>query len=412
MNKHRKTIAWNKRQEANQLANQRIHPQHISNGDERKFVDPQTNQQTFLMSYTKGLPHDLNTGIVSKPEYFHDFIRAIDSGDPRDFRDVPLGIEGNNHSAKCENHEFKWQSMKALNPELENGNIVYVHEDPDNSSSEVIGVKGNPVNVRAWESQSAGLAFELEGPDAQAVTMPPAPKLGSPELTAEIAEVYAQALLRDTPFAALTPGVMGFNQGNNLANRSLQIVLTNLKTSIVDVDNVLDLTNNLSALDWFNGTPLSLSSDELKRREKRQNPRPHTAFRGITRGDNIGPYLSQFLLVGNTGINGNDPERKVTDGWISYGAISVQQKVRTAKPNVDYMTNWHEWLDVQRGADLRGKEEYLDKDDVNARRFIHTPRDLATYVHYDALYEAYLKRLPYIIGNGDAVRPWNTFSIS
>ena len=50
------------------------------------------------------------------------------------------------------------------------------------------------------------------------------------------------------------------------------------------------------------------------------------------------------------------------------------------------MTTWLEWLDVQNGADLRSMEAYEGK----SRRFITTPRDLATYVHYDALYEAYL----------------------
>ena len=57
--------------------------------------------------------------------------------------------------------------------------------------------------VRAWESQGAGHTYDLEGPDAQAVTMPPAPVLGSEELTAEMAEVYSQALLRDVPFNAM-----------------------------------------------------------------------------------------------------------------------------------------------------------------------------------------------------------------
>ncbi|MDQ3608182.1 MAG: hypothetical protein M3459_04665 [Actinomycetota bacterium] len=59
---------------------------------------------------------------------------------------------------------------------------------------------GNP-GVRAWESQGAGLTFELEGPDAQSVTMPPCPSVDSQELIAEMAEVYWMALCRDRPFA-------------------------------------------------------------------------------------------------------------------------------------------------------------------------------------------------------------------
>ncbi|MEM9093311.1 MAG: vanadium-dependent haloperoxidase, partial [Cyanobacteria bacterium P01_F01_bin.53] len=61
-----------------------------------------------------------------------------------------------------------------------------------------------------------------------------------------------------------------------------------------------------------------------------------------------------------------------------------------------YMTTWGEWLDVQQGADLRFLEEYTNEPEP--RRFITTPRDLATYVHYDALYEAYLNACLLMLG--------------
>lgn len=54
------------------------------------------------------------------------------------------------------------------------------------------------------------------------------------------------------------------------------------------------------------------------------------------------------------------------------------------------MTTWEWWLDVQNGADLRGRETYEGAASTDRYRYIATPRDLATYVHYDALYEAYL----------------------
>ena len=85
------------------------------------------------------------------------FRRGIDSGDPQDFRDTPLGPPGQDGVANP-----TWQSQLA---------------------------QDNSVPVRAWESQGAGLTFDLQGPDAQAVTMPPAPTLGSAELAAEMLEV-------------------------------------------------------------------------------------------------------------------------------------------------------------------------------------------------------------------------------
>lgn len=108
-------------------------------------------------------------------------------------------------------------------------------------------------------------------------------------------------------------------------------------------------------------------------------------------------------MVGNTGINSNDAERKASDGLISYGAISIDQRVRVATPGVNYMQTWEEWLDVQHAAALGGLESYITG--ANGRRFIHTPRDLATYVHYDALYEAYLNACIIMLGNGVAFDP-------
>ena len=85
------------------------------------------------------------------------------------------------------------------------------------------------------------------------------------------------------------------------------------------------------------------------------------------------------------------------DGYIAYGAIRVDQRVRHATPCDDHMTNWKEWLDVQEGANFGGLESYVCKKN-DAYRFITTPRDLATYVHYDALYEAYLNACLLLLG--------------
>jgi len=406
MNNFRRVSAWNKRDEANQLANQRPHPRHITNGEEQKFrhgentevtqchedehstflqgqADPTYTQilnisgkPSYLMSFTKGMPHNKTTGLLNDPQNFQYFVRAIDSGDPRDFRDTPLGPEA--HIGKTYNcsapDASKWLSEKAKT-----------------------GDDGKPVGGRAWESQSAGLAFELEGPDAQAVTMPPAPPLGSDELTAEMAEIYVQALLRDTPFNAMSTGVVCSDDTESIAG---------IVQSPADVTKIKHLTNELNTLDWFKKSACDLCLDQPAKARHRGAPlNPGNAFRGITPGDDIGPYLSQFLLIGNTGINGRDNERSVEDGLISYGAISVDQRVRTATPEKDYMTIWEEWIDVQHAANLGGLEEYLPKNNINARRFIYTPRDLATYVHYDALYEAYLNACLILLGTNTPFDP-------
>ncbi|MEM8906277.1 MAG: bromoperoxidase, partial [Bacteroidota bacterium] len=348
----RQFTAFTKRDIANRIAQQRPQPRHLDNGDEQKFrhtedtaqkhehsltqfgIDTKVaNKPTYLMSFTKGMPHNPKTGLLDNPDDFQKFVRAIDSGDPRDFRDTPLGHPKNCLGYQCSNNAFGWQSAKAQT-----------------------GKAGGPVDVRAWESQGAGLTFDLEGPDAQAVTIPPAPRLGSPELLAEMAEVYAQALLRDVPLNALSAG----------ADKNIPGRLKLLETKKADFETFESFTDFLNDLEWFDpAVELDLTEEErIRRRTALQTPA--NAFRGTTPGDDLGPYLSQFLLVGNGGVNANDDERTAADGLITYGAISIDQRVRVAK-EVDYMTTWNEWLDVQNGADLRALEAYEEKP---TRRFI------------------------------------------
>lgn len=336
------------RRDAAELASLREHPTHINNGEEFNYrgnnSSPELkNKPTYIGNFTKGLPHNVNTGIIVDPQDYVQFVRGIDSGDVRDFKDTPLGPPGQD-KMKFPNN---WQSQLALSQ----GQV-----DPTKK-----------VTVRAWESQGAGLTFDLEGPDAQAVTMPPAPKLDSQELVTETIELYSMALLRDVPFAEFES-----NKG--------------VETAI----------NRLNASPWISGD-LRLSPPEQARR--REPFTKQTVFRGITPGDRVGPYLSQFLLVGNRGINtkGAPTIHQFSDGFIQYGSLRIGQRVRTATPFKDYMTTWEAWVDVQNGADVRGLETY---DNNPGYRFIATPRDLATYVHFDALYEAYLNACLILLGLG------------
>ena len=272
---------------------------HKDNGDEIK-------DKHYYANFTKGLPHDYETGLVRNPDDYEKFVRAIDTNNPKDFKNTPLGPSSGE----------TWQSQKANN---------------------------NGVKIRGWESPGAGHSYDLQGPDAQAFPMKPAPVMGSTELVVEMAEVYAQALLRDIPLEKMN---------DNDTARTVMACLDNLE--------------------FYE----KLSPEDKKARK---------LFRGITPGDNVGPYLSQFLLAGTKEIGKiGDPR----NGKIAYGAITIDQRVRFAEEQErDYMTDWNEWFDVQQGANLRRLEDY---DNNTKYRFITTGRDLATYVHYDALYQAYL----------------------
>ena len=298
---------------------------HTENGDE--------SLPKRMMSFTKGLPHDYETGLIKKEEDFEKFVDGICSGDPDIIKKTPLGIQGEG--------KLRWKSSK-----------------------------GKKVNkIRAWESAGAGLTFDLQGPDAQAITMPPAPALGSNELAAEMAEVYCQAVLRDIPFSEFS---------------------TNPK-----VQQCLDILNKFDYFKNGERNEQLLTIDNI--------------FRGFTSGDKVGPYISQFLLAGNNGLTniGKPPEFKANEGKINYGAITIDQRVRRAK-ELNYLTNWSEFYDVQNGADFGGTEEYVG----NERRFITSGRDLATYVHYDALYQAYLNACLILLNAGAPFDPGVPFQVA
>jgi len=248
--------------------------------------------------------------------------------------------------------------------------------------------------VRAWESQAAALIYDLEGPDSHAVTMPPAPALVSDELAAEISEVYLMALMRDVHVA-------NFRDDKYCGRKTLpdyppvKCKCPPVNISVEDAGNILSSVK-IDGENWFQLDCCVLNDNERARHRTLSDLDAQHIFRGTSPGDDVGPYLSQFLQVGNAGINGtpSSADRQVSDGVISYGALRVDQRVRYAEPCKDYMTTFEAWLDVQNAARLNGMETYVGKQ----FRFITTPRDIATYVHYDALYESYLNACLILIG--------------
>lgn len=362
--KSRRQNALEVRTDAAELAAARPHPTHYSNGDERRFrfedipdvTDPRHgNTPAYIGNFTKCLPHDAD-GFLIDPVDYDNWVRAIDSGDPRDFRRLRIGP-----GPFAADGDFQYTDpLDPNSPPIH----VWTHNYP----------AGQEPGVRAWESQGAGSTYDLEGPDAQAVTMPPCPSLDSQELIAEMAEVYWMAVCRDIAFNAWAG-----HASISAARESLK----RLWWFRADRSDRLDgVTDRL---------PSSLARRRILS-EDGVAPVPFAQlFRGVTPGEQLGPYISQFLLIGNTGIAG---AQAITDGQIAYGAIRADQRVRVATDD-NYMQTWDEWLDVQNGADVRGRENY-----DASYRFISRPRDMATYVHHDALYESYLNACLILLGLG------------
>ena len=390
---------------------------HEANGEEHEHRAPgppdahglpTADRPSLLATFTKGLPHDLETGLAKNPVDFQLLVDGIDSGDPADFMATPLGPAEKGAADRADG----CPTVTAIRCDAPPAAGVWESDVANTGSFDPKPKKPKAVGLRAWESAGAGLNYNLEGPDPQAVTMPPAPRLDSPELAAEMAEVYAQALLRDTHVshfrddvgaigpADLAPAVESAGGKCDPADFSVDDALAHLG----EQSEWWDLADgpgrrqdrapgDAGSLHVRAARPLT----DAEKARLRPAPNRQTVFRGVAPGDQVGPYLSQFLLIGNSGINAADQERTLADGLISYGSLTIDQRVRLAAPCRDYMTTFAEYVDVQNAARVTGLEAYVAPADhaagPNGRpgyRFLTTPRDLATYVHYDALYEAYL----------------------
>lgn len=286
----RASRAANIRRQAAEVIETTAMPNHVSNGEEDRFGN-------YITSFTKGLPHN-DIGEVD-PEAFNALRRALHEADFDQIEDVPLG-----NISPCAEH-------------------------------------------RGFVSPLAGVAFDLEGCDAQSHTIPPAPKINSAEHSAEMVELYWMALLRDVPFA---------DYADNL---------------LVD-----EACEDLSILSDFRG-PFSDGSVT-----------PDSIFRGVTPGDEIGPYVSQFLLK-----------------EIPYGTLTIDQRSLTPKKPVDYLVTMDDWLGVQRGEVRSGPK-------LTQRAYLHDLRGMAEYVHRDALYQAYLNACLILIGQKAPVDPGLAYAAS
>ena len=141
---------------------------------------------------------------------------------------------------------------------------------------------------RKLTSPQAGLSFDLEGADSHHLAIPAAPRFDGAEIAGEAAELYWMALLRDVAF-----------------------------TDYEADSGIVTAANDLSRYSIFRGPK---SAGKVT---------PATIFRGMTTGDLIGPWLSQFLLID-----------------IPFGALRIPQRINTVVDHRDYLTVYAEWLAV------------------------------------------------------------------
>ena len=258
--------------------------EHPANEDENLYPNK-------LGSYSKGLPHNDDGTVVASA--YAAFVTAINSGRPADFDAIPLG-----------------GTTLLTNPQ-------------------------------------AGLAFDMQGPDAHALVQPPAPAFASRAQAAEISENYWMALLRDVPYSQYST--------NPIANAA--------------------------------AADLTLYGNDFNAPKTGGAVTTATLFRGLTPGDLVGPYLSQFFYQD-----------------CNFGANKIEQKITTTVPGLDYMTDFATWLAVQRG--IAQSANTFDP----VPRYMRNGRDIGQWVHVDVLFQGYFHAFLVLAGAGapfDDGNPYN-----
>ena len=279
----RQRRAFTIRRDAAQLQRDRAQQPSVSNGDELLYPNR-------IATFTKGLPHS-DLGEVDLTAYSA-FTKALNSGLASDFEAIPLG-----------------GTTKLANPE-------------------------------------AAYCYSLEGADAEAISVPPAPAFASAQMAAEIAESYWFALTRDVPFSQYATD-----------------------------PTITQATADLSKLSDYRGTKANgqVTTDVI--------------FRGNTPGDLAGPYISQFL-------------------WktVPMGGGNFTQQYRTSVAGNDYMTNYADWIKV-----LRGSSNGTNVFD-SAPRYIRNNRDLTQFLFVDFMGQANVNALFLLLSYGaPALSPSNPY---
>jgi len=197
-------------------------------------------------------------------------------------------------------------------------------------------------------SPQGGLAFDLQGGDAMALTAPAAPAIASAEMASEMVEHYWMKVLFDV--------------------------------------NFLDYHNHPDAI--AAAAELTAFGADYKGPRNGGKVTTQTLFRDVLPGAKVGPYISQFMWKDTP-----------------FGTEFVERRQRTLLPDTDHLVDYDNWLAVQNGSFPESSANDFDP----VRRYIRTGRDLAQWVHIDVLFQAYFNALLIMAANGFPPNPGNPY---
>ncbi len=221
----------------------------------------------------------------------------------------------------------------------------------------IVGTPGGGPNSRL-NGPDTSFAFDLEGLDSHAISIPPpAPGVATAQTASEQVEHYWAALLRDVPFTEYANSTLVAQAVSDLNSRSF-----------------IQSSQN-------NQFPFPVT--------------PQNLFRGrVFAGDgNVkGPYISQFLIQPTF-----------------FGAQQLTQRYETFLPatlgggGADYMFDVPSYQSVQNGGATG------EPNDDPIFRHIRNGRDLTAYTRVDVLYQAYFVAFLVLAGIRALPNPTNPY---
>jgi membrane-associated phospholipid phosphatase len=195
--------------------------------------------------------------------------------------------------------------------------------NPDDCAAIPMGGAASQVNPMA------AFSFQLIGADSHDLSLPAAPAFASATQAGEMAELYWAALARDVPFSQ------------------------------------------------YGLEPVTAAAiQDLQRFPAYSHVSAGNLFRASLPGEEVGPYVSQFLL---------QP--------IPYGMTTITQSYRIGDTGRDYLTDYDDWLAIQNGSLAKAPT-------FTKAQYISNARGLAEYVHSDFTYQAFLNAALILLSYG------------
>jgi hypothetical protein len=222
----------------------------------------------------------------------------------------------------------------------------------------------------------AGLANDRLTQKPSRYRMPPAPQVLSDTTAAEMIELYWMALLRDVSFD-------DFSANPNVQAASTEVT-QRFGQVVRDVGNPNFLQTGID-VPGQGGTLPPITSQNV--------------FRLGLPGEDVGPLVSQFFL------------RR-----INFGTQTIDQKQLPYRKGRNYLTQFREWLVAQDSGNGQDGRFYNRANEASAdyyettTRYISTMRDLARFVHKDALHQAYFNAALLMLSGGARWTPGNPYT--